>query len=114
MANGIITSAAKIWSHLEDVPVIGKGLRQLRYPIKQAIFSLQGSSKTAWEDRIAMVLQCPDNALIPRVPDAGLARGGTITMHNGVKILAGSYYGAPIVRLLKESRGVHEPQEERG
>jgi hypothetical protein len=34
-------------------------------------------------------------------------------MHNGLKIIAGSYYGTGMIELLKLNRGVHEPQEER-
>ena len=34
-------------------------------------------------------------------------------MHNGIKVCRGSYYGVGMNLLLKENRGVHEPQEER-
>jgi hypothetical protein len=59
------------------------------------------------------VLACPDNAYIKRVPEAGEIRGDFQIMHNGLKVLLGSYYGKDSVRLLKKNRGVHEPQEER-
>jgi hypothetical protein len=34
-------------------------------------------------------------------------------MHNGIKIISGSYYGEGMRLLLKRNHGVHEPQEER-
>jgi hypothetical protein len=33
-------------------------------------------------------------------------------MHNGVRVCANGYYGAGILNLLIENKGVHEPQEE--
>ncbi len=60
-----------------------------------------------------MVGICPDTLAIPRVDNAGVVSNGSITMHNGVIIALGSYYGEPMARLLRENRGVHEPQEER-
>ena len=36
-----------------------------------------------------------------------------ITMHNGIRIKALSYYGGRIMNMLVENKGVHEPQEER-
>lgn len=66
-----------------------------------------------WRIRIKDVLASPDNQFIPRVPDAGQVRDGLQTMHNGLRILRGSYYGSTITRMLRKNRGVHEPQEER-
>lgn len=66
-----------------------------------------------WGKRIADVLASRDNDLIPRVSDAGKIRRGKQTMHNGIRINLGSYYGPEYSRMLLESRGVHEPQEER-
>lgn len=105
--------AARLWVQLEAMPVVGMGARRLRYPLKRALFVFQAGSRRAWEERIALVKRCPDNAAIPRVPTAGLAQGGAIVMHNGIRVLEGSYYGAPMAKLLRENRGVHEPQEER-
>jgi len=34
-------------------------------------------------------------------------------MHNGIRIKPLSYYGFPMLRMFKLSKGVHEPQEER-
>jgi Methyltransferase FkbM domain len=102
-----------MWSGLENLPVAGYGFRKLRYPVKKAISLLQKGSQEGWEKRIAIVKSCPDNNAIPRVPDAGLTLKSVMTMHNGIKVREGSYYGVGMARLLRENRGVHEPQEER-
>ncbi|MCK9304072.1 MAG: hypothetical protein M0P27_01580 [Bacteroidales bacterium] len=74
--------------------------------------NLSGSVHSDWDSRIADVLSAPDNLRIERVADAGKISGNTITMHNGVKVFAGSYYGDGMLELLIKNRGVHEPQEE--
>lgn len=66
-----------------------------------------------WLRRVSEVLSCPDNEAIPRCPEAGRIRKGIQYMHNGLKIHLGSYYGPEYARLLLQSRGVHEPQEEK-
>lgn len=66
-----------------------------------------------WARRHEEVVGCPDNEHIPRVADAGVVRGDVQTMHNGVRIKTGSYYGDEVTRMLERNRGVHEPQEER-
>ena len=58
------------------------------------------------------MIACPDNQFIPRVPDAGKLEGGQVVMHNGIKVGGMGYYGAGILNMLIENRGVHEPQEE--
>lgn len=75
--------------------------------------SLLGNIKPAWRERIDDVIACPDNAAIPRHPDAGRIDGDMITMHNGIRIKALSYYDKRIMNMLVENKGVHEPQEER-
>ena len=65
-----------------------------------------------WRYRRAVTISCPDNARIPRVPDAGRVQGNILTMHNGLRVRKDSHYGADMLRLLRENRGVHEPQEE--
>lgn len=109
----VLSVAAKLWTQLEGVPGLGQSMRRLRYPVKRALFVFQPGSRRAWSERIALVKRCPDNAAIPRVAAAGSKRDGAIVMHNGIRILEGSYYGAPMAKLLRENRGVHEPQEER-
>jgi hypothetical protein len=66
-----------------------------------------------WRRRIDDVLSCPDNAHIPRVPEAGQTRDGLVTLHNGIRVSAMGYYGSGVLNMLIENRGVHEPQEER-
>lgn len=66
-----------------------------------------------WEQRINDVVSCPDNVHINRCERAGEIKKGIQYMHNGLKIYLGSYYGPEYARLLMESRGVHEPQEEK-
>ena len=65
-----------------------------------------------WRKRIQLVLEAPDNRKIKRVKDAGQIIGGYQIMHNGLRILRGSYYGNPMAVMLKKNKGVHEPQEE--
>jgi hypothetical protein len=74
---------------------------------------LPAPQRAEWEQRIADVIACPDNADIPRVAEAGNFSGETLIMHNGIKIDPLSYYGAPILKMLMENGGVHEPQEEK-
>jgi len=66
-----------------------------------------------WRHRIDEVISCPDNAHIPRVPEAGSLVDGSLVMHNGIRVGGLGYYGAGILKMLVENRGVHEPQEER-
>ena len=73
-------------------------------------------SRNCWDNwgyRTRQVLASPDNAYIPRVPDAGKVVGDVQIMHNGIKVLVGSYYTQGSIGLLRKNRGVHEPQEER-
>ena len=89
-------------------------LRRLVYnPYLAARYALPTAFRRAWVARIADVLACPDLAAIPRVRGAGRVRGGTQLMHNGLRVVAGGYYGYPLTRMMRLSGGVHEPQEER-
>ncbi len=72
-----------------------------------------GEVTPEWRWRIDDVLACPDNAYIPRVPEAGQLIDGFISMHNGIRVSALGYYGEGILNMLVENCGVHEPQEER-
>lgn len=65
-----------------------------------------------WKERISLVLSSSDNEKIARVKDAGKVYNGYQTMHNGLKIMLGSYYGPEVSHMLIQNRGVHEPQEE--
>ncbi len=66
-----------------------------------------------WNIRIREVMNCPDNEHISRVPSAGSLYKTYQLMHNGQKILKGSYYGNGNTKMLLRNKGVHEPQEER-
>jgi FkbM family methyltransferase len=70
------------------------------------------------EARVAMGLSCHDCDPIPKVAGAGgfkaEADGTRIQiMHNGLKVLAGGYYGDWMAELIQGLQGHHEPQEER-
>ncbi len=67
---------------------------------------------THWQERIAIVKQSSDNQKLTYVPDAGKIFKDHQLLHNGLKITLGSYYDYGNTHLLKENRGVHEPQEE--
>jgi hypothetical protein len=66
--------------------------------------------------RIHMTASCRDCDGIPKVADAGkvIADHGEMVqiMHNGVKVVAGGYYGDWMTAIIRELRGHHEPQEE--
>jgi hypothetical protein len=73
-------------------------------------------SKTCWDNwnyRTRVVIASPDNEHIRRVPNAGQIDGSFQVMHNGLRVVLGSYYGEDLSELLRKNRGVHEPQEER-
>lgn len=65
-----------------------------------------------WKRRAALVQQSPDNDKIHHVPDAGQIRHDHQVMHNGLKISLASYYDYGNTVLIRDNRGVHEPQEE--
>ncbi len=71
------------------------------------------SLPATWDERIALALASPDNAMIPRHPLAGRVEDGTQVMHNGLRVRVDGYYGGEVTRMLEVNRGVHEPQEER-
>jgi hypothetical protein len=69
------------------------------------------------EERIQIATRCRDADVLPKVADAGAVirqPDGTAVqiMHNGVKVLAGGYYGDWMQELITRCRGHHEPQEE--
>jgi FkbM family methyltransferase len=67
--------------------------------------------------RVDMTSRCRDSDILPRVANAGAVetfRGQTVqVMHNGVRMVAGGYYGDWTVEIIRRLRGCHEPQEER-
>ena len=68
--------------------------------------------KANWRKRIDDVLACADNAKMEFHEHAGTLQGDYMIMHNGLKILPLSYYGWPVLQMLHETKGIHEPQEE--
>ncbi len=68
-------------------------------------------------ERIRVAVSCPDCDLLPRVPGAGAVAGtgadAIQLMHNGIKTYCGSHYGDYNVEVIRQLKGVHEPQEER-
>jgi FkbM family methyltransferase len=69
------------------------------------------------EERIAITTRCRDADVLPRVANAGTVtqqEDGSVVqiMHNGIKVLAGGYYGRWMQDLIMRCKGVHEPQEE--
>lgn len=69
------------------------------------------------EERINMTANCRDADGIPKVKNSGAIvtePDGTLVqiMHNGIKVLAGGYYGEWMMELITRCKGHHEPQEE--
>jgi hypothetical protein len=109
---------------LPHLPVFGwwfaRGFRsrESRFMRRQRIAELRALRHTArlWRRRIADITSCPDNADIPRVPEAGRIVDGNIIMHNGLRVAYGTYGTfdtTQMMRVLEENGGVHEPQEEK-
>jgi len=74
-------------------------------------------SARSLEERIEITALCHDADVLPRVANAGAVvrqEDGTDVqiMHNGIRVLAGGYYGAWMQDLITRCKGVHEPQEE--
>ena len=69
------------------------------------------------EERVALTASCRDADVLPKVANAGEVfrhEDGPIVqaMFNGLKVVAGGYYGAWMQDLITRCRGHHEPQEE--
>jgi hypothetical protein len=68
------------------------------------------------EQRAEMTASCRDCDHIPKVPDAGWVFAGdgrpVQIMHNGVRVVAGGYYGDWMTSIIARLHGHHEPQEE--
>ena len=101
----------------EFVMVFFRRLREIWWAVSfrdvRLARSAIGEITPRWRERIDDVLMCPDNDHIPRHPKAGQLRGSQLIMHNGIRVEALGYYGAGLLNMLIENRGVHEPQEER-
>lgn len=68
------------------------------------------------EERVEVTIGCRDADHIPKIDGAGSIssfKGETIqSMHNGIKIILGSYHGTWMTRIIEKLNGHHEPQEE--
>lgn len=73
---------------------------------------LESEQLNHWNKRIESVLTSKDNLRINTVKNAGKLKRGLLVMHNGLRIEPLSYYGYPILKMLLENKGIHEPQEE--
>jgi FkbM family methyltransferase len=66
--------------------------------------------------RATMTVNCRDCDAIPKVANAGEVvevDGKSIQiMHNGVRVVAGGYYGEWMTNIIMQLQGHHEPQEE--
>ena len=109
-----MTTLIRFYNLLEELPLIGFIIQRLRNPFARLLYYsiLCKKQRKSWENRINDVIASPDNKHIPRAADAGLIINGYLVMHNGIKIIEGSYYGEGIRLMLERNRGVHEPQEE--
>ncbi|WFU12164.1 FkbM family methyltransferase (plasmid) [Rhizobium sp. CB3090] len=67
-------------------------------------------------ERTLMTIGCKDCEHIPKVANAGRIieseSGPVQIMHNGIKVVAGGYYGDWMAHVIRALRGHHEPQEE--
>lgn len=68
--------------------------------------------------RVAEATLCADADYIPKVPGAGtVSRDGNGNrvqlMHNGLVVLADSYYGNFVTQIIEKMKGHHEAQEEK-
>jgi len=73
---------------------------------------LSPAVRAHWAMRIKRVLEDPNNAAISRHPQAGKLVGEQLVLHNGLRIEPLSYYSYPLLKMLMDNKGVHEPQEE--
>jgi len=87
-------------------------IHRIRLYIAFRIFTARWAATESFDLKIREVLPAPENARIPKHPDAGKILNGYLIMHNGIRIVPNSYVGEGMTRLLQANGGVHEPQEE--
>jgi hypothetical protein len=85
-----------------------KPLHWLMYTIKRNPNEIHTATRGA-----VGIVSSPEYDHIPKHPDAGLCKGGYLVMHNGVRVLPTCYIGWQNYAMLRASKGVHEPEEER-
>lgn len=80
---------------------------------KDLMDAVTPEARDHWEIRIQRVLDSADNASIPRHARAGEIIDGQLIMHNGNRVDPLGYYSFPLLKMLVQNKGVHEPQEEK-
>jgi hypothetical protein len=76
------------------------------------VWKAERAERPFWDKRARLLQDCSDNARLTRVPNAGCVIDGFQIMHNGIKVVRGSYYGHAGEMLIRANGGCHEPQEE--
>ena len=76
------------------------------------------NKETTQKLRIDTAAQCADAEYLPKVKNAGdiftdKAGSKIQVMHNGIKVLADTYYGEFNTEIVSKLNGHHEPQEEK-
>lgn len=70
-----------------------------------------------WKKRIAITSSDKSCQDLPKVVNAGEVErwnGAPVQiMHNGLRVYAGCYYGDNMIKIIKNLKGHHEPQEEK-
>lgn len=61
-----------------------------------------------YSERATLVQECPDNARISRVSNAGAVLNGFQVMHNGLLAVKDCYYGKSITCILTANMGCHK------
>jgi len=90
-----------------------KRLNRLLSTNDNLLDELNEEKRSYWQSRVENVLNAPDNKDIDRVDKAGQIINGNLIMHNGIKVDPMSYYSFPLLQMLIDNKGVHEPQEEK-
>jgi len=90
-----------------------KRLKGLLQNGENLVEQMREDKREYWRDRINNVLSSEDNADIERVKTAGQLIDNQLHMHNGIQVDPMSYYSLPLLQMLMENKGVHEPQEEK-
>jgi hypothetical protein len=85
---------------------------KLRIKNNNLLKDLSDNELDHWNKRIENVLNSEDNLKINCVKKAGTLKGNLLMMHNGLFIQPLSYYGYPVLKMLLDNKGIHEPQEE--
>ncbi|HEY8937752.1 MAG TPA: FkbM family methyltransferase [Cyclobacteriaceae bacterium] len=106
-----------IKQRLKNKPTLYAGILSILnainyFNIRFNIFYPKYKLSENWRKRIELVKASDDNNKIVYDKDAGTLHKNHQVMHNGLKITLGSYYDYGNTVLIKENKGVHEPQEE--